>query len=84
MVFASAVLMLAGSPQTFLGFASAQESLLLVVEILAIYGRHVSNKFGQAQFWRLGSNQTNKRREVRQWICRSPWNAEALVGWWAA
>jgi hypothetical protein len=68
MVFASAVLMLAGSPQIFLGVASAQESLLLVVEILAVYGRHASNKFRRAQFWRLGSNQSNKRREVRQWI----------------
>ena len=68
MVFASAVLMLAGSPRTFLGVASAQESLLLVVEILAVYGRHVSNELGRAQFWRLGSNQSNKRREIRQWI----------------
>jgi hypothetical protein len=66
MVFASAVLMLAGSPQTFLGVASAQESLFLVVEILAVYGRHVSNELGQAQFWRLGSSPPNKRREVRQ------------------
>jgi hypothetical protein len=47
MVFASAVLMLAGSPQTFLGIASAQESLFPVVEILAVYGRHASNELGQ-------------------------------------
>jgi hypothetical protein len=44
MVFASAVLMWAGSPQTFLGGASAQDPLFLVVEILAVYGRHVSNE----------------------------------------
>jgi hypothetical protein len=69
MVFASAVLMLAGSPQTFLGVASAQESLFPVVEILAVYGRHASNELGQslAQFWRLASSPPNKRREVRQW-----------------
>jgi hypothetical protein len=68
MVFASAVLMLAGSPQTFLGVASAQESLFPVVEILAVYGRHASNELGEtlAQFCRLAPS--NKRREVRQWI----------------
>jgi hypothetical protein len=49
MVFASAVLMLAGSPQTFLGVANAQESLFLVVETLAVYWRHVSNELGRAQ-----------------------------------
>jgi hypothetical protein len=48
MVFASAVLMLAGSPQTVLGIASAQESLFLVVEILAVYGRHVSDEIARA------------------------------------
>jgi hypothetical protein len=70
MVFASAVLMLAGSPQTFLGVASAHESLFLVVEILAVYGRHVSNELGGrlAQFWRFASSSPNKRREVRQSI----------------
>ena len=59
MVFASTVLMLAGSPQTFLGAANAQEFLFLVGEILAVYGRHVSNELGQAltQFWHLA--QTN-------------------------
>ena len=56
MVFASTVLMLAGSPQTFLGAANAQESLFLVGEILAVYGRHVSNDIGQtvAQIWNDG------------------------------
>jgi hypothetical protein len=70
MVFASAVLMLAGSPQTFLGIASAQESLFPVVEILAVYGRHASNELGQtlAQFCRLAPSPSNKRHEVRQWI----------------
>jgi hypothetical protein len=70
MVFASTVLMLAGSPQTFLGTANAQESLFLVGEILAVYGRHVSNELGQAltQFWHLASRPPNKRREVMQWI----------------
>jgi hypothetical protein len=70
MVFASAVLMLAGSPQTFIGIASAQESLFPVVEVLAVYGRHVSTELGQtlAQFWRLASSSPNKRREVRQRI----------------
>jgi hypothetical protein len=68
MVFASAVLSLVGSPQTFLGVATAQESLFLVVEILAVYGRHVSNELGRAQFWRLGPNPPNTRREVRERI----------------
>jgi hypothetical protein len=56
MAFGSTVLMLAGSPQTFLGAASAQESLFLVGEILAVYGRHVSNELGQtvAQIWNDG------------------------------
>ena len=57
MVFASAMLMLAGNPQTFLGVASGQESLLLIVEILTVYGRHASNELMQtlALFWRLAA-----------------------------
>ena len=68
MVFASAVLMLAGSPRRFSGL-QVEESLFPVVEILAVYGRHASNELGQslAQFWRLASSPPNKRREVRQW-----------------
>jgi hypothetical protein len=69
MVFASAVLMLAGSPQTFLVVASAQESLFLVVEISAVYGRHVSSELMQtlAQILSLASGSPKKRREVTQW-----------------
>jgi len=68
MVFASAVLMLAGSPQTFLGVASAQDSLFLVVEILAVYARHVSNEFERTltQFPRLLTSSPKKRRELKQ------------------
>ena len=37
MALASSVLMFAGSPQTFLGVASAQESLFLLMDILPAY-----------------------------------------------
>jgi hypothetical protein len=41
MAFASTFLMFAGSPQTFVGFASAQDSLFLFFDVLSIYGRYV-------------------------------------------
>ena len=44
MAFASAVLMFAGSPQTFLGAASAQDSLFLFVDVVSVYGRQFSNR----------------------------------------
>ena len=74
MAFASAVLMLAGSPQTFLGVASAQDFLFLVVEILAVYGRHVSNELERTltRFPRLLTSSPKKRRELRQWFFLHP------------
>jgi hypothetical protein len=71
MVFASAVLMLAGNPQAFLGVVSTRETLFLVVDVLAVYWRHLSNELWRAQFWPLASSSPNKRREVRQWILAS-------------
>ena len=41
MAFASAVLMFAGSPQTLVGIASAQDSFLLFLDILSGCGRHL-------------------------------------------
>jgi hypothetical protein len=52
MSFSSALLMLAGSPQTFVGITSAQDSLSLFVDVMSVYGRHVSSEVGRrlAQF----------------------------------
>jgi hypothetical protein len=47
MAFVTAALMLANSPQTFFGLTSTQNSFLPVVDILALYGRHVSNEVRQ-------------------------------------
>jgi hypothetical protein len=46
MALASSVLMFAASPQTFLGVASAQESLLLLIDVLPAYGRHFRRELG--------------------------------------
>ena len=74
MAFASAVLMFAGSPQTFLGVASAHESLSLFVDVLAVYARHVSGELTQAlsQFSHPEPSSPNKRLEGRQWISAFP------------
>ena len=70
MAFASTVLMLAGSPQTFLGAASVQDSLFLFVDVVSVYGRQFGNEFGRtlARFSRPLINPSNKRRKVRQHI----------------
>jgi hypothetical protein len=47
MALASSVLMFAASPQTFLGVASAQESLLLLIDVLPAYGRHFRGELEQ-------------------------------------
>jgi hypothetical protein len=68
MAFASAVLMFAGSPQTFLGVTGAQDSLFLSVDIVSVYGRQFSNELGRT-LARLSSrltNPSNKRRKVRR------------------
>jgi hypothetical protein len=73
MAFASAILMFAGSPQTFLGAASAQNSLFLFVDVVSVYGRQFSNELGRtlARFSSRLTNASNKRRKVRQHIAVS-------------
>ena len=41
MALASSVLMFAGSPQMFLGVATAQETLFILIDILPTYARYV-------------------------------------------
>jgi hypothetical protein len=47
MALASSVLMFAGSPQAFLGVASAQESLFLLMDILPAYVRQLGGELEQ-------------------------------------
>ena len=47
MAFASAVMMLAESPQIFLSLASTQDSFLPIVDVLTVYGRHASSEVRQ-------------------------------------
>jgi hypothetical protein len=47
MAFASAVMMLAASPQIFLSLASTQDSFLPIVDVLTVYGRHASSEVRQ-------------------------------------
>jgi hypothetical protein len=47
MALASSVLMFAGSPQAFLGVASAQESLFLLMDILPAYARQLKGELEQ-------------------------------------
>ena len=47
MALASYVLMFAGSPQTFIGYSTAQDSLLLLFDILPAYVRHVRSQLEQ-------------------------------------
>jgi hypothetical protein len=65
MAFASAVLMFAGSPQTFLGAASAQNSLFLTVDIVSVYGRQFSNELGRT-LARLSSRLTSPSNKPRK------------------
>jgi len=48
MALASSVLMFAGSPQAFLGVASVQESLFLLMDILPAYVRQLRGELEQA------------------------------------
>jgi hypothetical protein len=67
MPFASALLVLAGSPQTFVGITTAQDSLSLFVNVMSVYGRHVSSEVGRrlAQFSCKLTN-TSKRFNARR------------------
>jgi hypothetical protein len=47
MALASSVLMFAGSPQMFLGVATAQESLFILIDILPTYARYVRSDLEQ-------------------------------------
>jgi hypothetical protein len=47
MALASSVWMFAGSPQAFLGVASAQESLFLLIDILPAYARQLRGELAQ-------------------------------------
>ena len=47
MALASSVLMLAGSLQMFVGAASAQETLFLLVDLLPAYGRQLGGQLEQ-------------------------------------
>ena len=47
MALASYVLMFAGSPQTFVGYATAQDSLHLLFEILPVYVRNIRSPLEQ-------------------------------------
>ena len=47
MALASYVLMFAGSPQTFVGYATAQDSWLMLFDILPPYVRHVRSQLEQ-------------------------------------
>ena len=74
MALASSVLMFAGSPQAFLGVASVQESLFLLMDILpvrkAAQGRTRASAnrafiFRGGAFYKIWSSPTrSKRREV--------------------
>ena len=51
MALASSVLMFAGSPQMFLGVATAQESLFILIDILPTYARYVRGELEQSADW---------------------------------
>ena len=72
MALASSVLMFAGSPQAFLGVASAQESLFLLMDILPAYVRQLRGELEQAlielssfvagPFYKFGSSRFKKQK----------------------
>jgi hypothetical protein len=75
MTLASSLLIFAGSLQAFLGIASAQEPLFLLIDIIPAYGRHINSELEQTliklsssvarPFAKLGVRfSRNKRREV--------------------
>jgi hypothetical protein len=48
MAFVSAVMMLAASPQNFLGLASTQDSFSPTIDVLTVYGRHIRSELKQS------------------------------------
>ena len=72
MALASYVLMFAGSPQTFVGYATAQDSLLMLFDILPAYVRHVRSQLEQrfielssfAAFLQMGCSLLKKLTEL--------------------
>jgi hypothetical protein len=73
MVFASYVLMFAGIPQTLVGCATAQDSLLTLFDILPAYVRHVRGQLEQrfierssfANLLQMGCSPHKKPRELQ-------------------
>jgi hypothetical protein len=47
MALASSLLIFAGNPQAFLGVASAQESLFVLIDIFPTYGKHLKCELEQ-------------------------------------
>ena len=72
MALASYVLMFAGSSQTFVGYATAQDSLLLLLDILPTYVRHGRSQLRQrfielssfAAFFQMGCSLLKKTKEL--------------------
>ena len=72
MALASYVLMFAGSPQTFVGYATAQDSWLMLFDILPPYVRHVRSQLEQrfielssfTAFLQMGCSLLKKLKEL--------------------
>jgi hypothetical protein len=47
MAFASSVMMFAVSPQNFIALANTEDSFLLLVDVLSVYGRHISSEIAK-------------------------------------
>ena len=71
MALASSVWMFAGSPQAFLGIASAQESLFLLMNILPAYARQLRGELAQTlielssrgvAFYKFGCSRFKKQK----------------------
>ena len=79
MAFASAVLMFANSPQSFLGAANVQDSLSLSIDVATVYGRHISSEVGQTvtQFL-CGLTSAKIRRELSD-VRQIRWEARVAL-----
>ena len=72
MALASYVLMFAGSPQTFVGYSTAQDSWLMLFDILPPYVRHVRSQLEQrfielssfTAFLQMGCSLLKKLKEL--------------------
>jgi hypothetical protein len=47
MAFASSVVMFAVTPQNLLSLASTEDSFLLLVDVLSVYGRHICSEIAK-------------------------------------